>query len=167
MCFPRQQDDDSHHTATKNHVDESTTGGGHGEADARKDMNKIPMPTSEQLMIAQIVDSSADDPNQRKKIRQVMDITGKEEDEVATALFDAGWDQNKAVELLLEGGGDSMGAWEETTGKKKKKQQKHAEENKVRRALQLKSIFMCRRLTILFVILCRRLVFSHANMTPD
>lgn len=58
---------------------------------------------------------------------KVMDITSKEEDEVATALFDAGWDQNRAIEMLLEGGGG--GTWEET-GKKKKKKQNN-EENKV------------------------------------
>ncbi len=58
-----------------------------------------------------------------------MDITGKPEDEVATALFDAGWDQNRAVELLLEGGGRDMGEWEETGRKKKKKQA--VEEGKV------------------------------------
>ena len=56
-----------------------------------------------------------------------MDITSKEEDEVATALFDAGWDQNRAIEMLLEGGGG--GTWEETGKKKKKKQ--NVDENKV------------------------------------
>jgi hypothetical protein len=72
-------------------------------------------------MIAQLIgDASTEDlTQQRKKIVQVMDITGKEEDEVATALFDAGWDQNKAIELLLESG--TMGEWEETGKKKKKK----------------------------------------------
>lgn len=74
-------------------------------------------PTTEQLMIAKIIDHS-DDPHQRKKIQQVMDVTGKPEDEVATALFDAGWDESRAVELLLEDG-DHLSAWEET-GKKKK-----------------------------------------------
>ena len=59
-----------------------------------------------------------------------MDITGKEEDEVATALFDAGWDENRAVEILLEGG-SSHGAWEESGGKKKK-QLKQAAEEKVK-----------------------------------
>lgn len=90
-----------------------------------KSSGSVPQPTTEQLMIAQLIhtDNAADDPNQqRKKIKQVMDITGQEEDEVATALFDAGWDQNRAVELLLEGGHGSMGQWEETGKKKKKKQ---------------------------------------------
>ncbi|XP_059082226.1 LOW QUALITY PROTEIN: protein lingerer-like [Tigriopus californicus] len=77
-------------------------------------------PTSEQMMIAQIIRDNADEIEaQKRKIQQVIDITGREEDEVATALFDAGWDQNRAVELLLEGG---MSAWEETGKKKKKKQ---------------------------------------------
>ena len=59
-------------------------------------------PTTEQLMIAKIIDHSAsDDPHQRKKIQQVMDVTGKPEDEVATALFDAGWEEGEAVKELL------------------------------------------------------------------
>ena len=63
------------------------------DVDAKKEASKQPpQPTTEQLMIAQIIDTSTDDP---KKIRQVMDITGKPEDVVATALFDAGWDQNR------------------------------------------------------------------------
>ena len=69
----------------------------------------------------------SDDPHQQKKIQQVIDVTGKPEDEVATALFDAGWDENKAVELLLEDG-DHLSAWEET-GKKKKTKKAAVEEN--------------------------------------
>ena len=79
----------------------------------------------------QIIGGDEDTKKQHRKIQQVMDITGKEEDEVATALFDAGWDENRAVELLLEGG-SSHGAWEESGGKKKKKQLKQAAEEKVR-----------------------------------
>ena len=30
-----------------------------------------------------------------------MDVTGKPEDEVATALFDAGWDESRAIGKLL------------------------------------------------------------------
>ena len=33
-----------------------------------------------------------------------MDITGKSEDEVATALFDCGWDAARAIDMLLEEG---------------------------------------------------------------
>jgi hypothetical protein len=61
-----------------------------------------------------------------------MDITGMEEDAVATALFDAAWDENRAVEILLEDG-DQMSAWEESGSKKKKNKLKQAadEANKV------------------------------------
>ena len=52
---------------------------------------------------------------------QVIDITGKPEDAVATALYDAGWDEHRAIDLLLEGG-DHLTAWEETGKKGKKKQ---------------------------------------------
>jgi len=62
------------------------------------------------------------DPQRKGKIGQVMDITGKSEDEVATALFDCGWDETKAIELLIEEGG-GLGSWEETGKKKKKKQE--------------------------------------------
>lgn len=83
-------------------------------------------PTTEQLMIAKIIDHS-DDPHQKRKIKQVMDFTDKPEDEVATALFDAAWDENRAIELLLENG-DHLSAWEETG--KKKKAKKAANEEK-------------------------------------
>merc|ERR1712223_413342 len=88
-------------------------------------------PSSEQLMIAHLIegnDEKADDPNQRQKIQQVMDITGKAEEIVATALFDAGWDENLAIGMLLEGG-DQLTAWEETgKGGKKKKKEKAADD---------------------------------------
>ena len=82
-------------------------------------------------MIAQLIagnDEKSDDPNQRQKIQQVMDITGKAEEIVATALFDAGWDENLAIGMLLEGG-DQLTAWEETgKGGKKKKKEKAADD---------------------------------------
>merc|ERR1712038_1434847 len=82
------------------------------------------VPTSEQLRLAQITQSQDNtmDPQRKAKISQVMDITGKSEDEVATALFDCGWDAARAIDMLLEeGGADGMGSWEETGKKKKKK----------------------------------------------
>ena len=78
------------------------------------------MPTSEQLRLAQIIqgNDTNKDPQRKAKINQIMEITGKTEDDVATALFDTNWDETKAIELLLEGG---MGGWEETGKKKTKK----------------------------------------------
>merc|ERR1719510_2624867 len=63
------------------------------------------------------------DPQRKAKINQIMEITGKSEDEVATALFDCNWDETKAIELLLEEGG-GLGGWEETKKKKTKKSDK-------------------------------------------
>ena len=69
------------------------------------------------------------DPQRKGKINQVIDFTGKTEDEVATALYDCSWDVQRAIELLLEeGGGDHLGSWEESGKKKKKKQDKEKED---------------------------------------
>ena len=87
-------------------------------------------PTSTQIMLAQLIGGDNMDELQRNKIQQVMDITGKPEDAVATALFDAAWDINRAVELLLEDG-DNLNAWEEQGKRGKKKQKQSAEEGKV------------------------------------
>jgi len=82
------------------------------------------VPTSEQLRLAQLTQSQDTnmDPQRKAKISQVMDITGKSEDEVATALFDCGWDETRAIELLFDES-SGLGSWEETGKKKKKKQQ--------------------------------------------
>jgi len=90
------------------------------EDDQKESQSSKLVPTSEQLRLAQITQSADTnmDPQRKAKISQVMDITGKSEDEVATALFDCAWDETKAIELLLEEGG--LGSWE-TTGQKKKK----------------------------------------------
>jgi len=90
------------------------------EDDQKESQSSKLVPTSEQLRLAQITQSADTnmDPQRKAKISQVMDITGKSEDEVATALFDCAWDETKAIELLLEEGG--LGSWE-TTGQKKKR----------------------------------------------
>merc|ERR1739842_242517 len=80
------------------------------EEDTKEEKAKL-VPTSEQLRLAQIPQSQDNtmDPQRKAKISQVMDITGKSEDEVATALFDCGWDAARAIDMLLEeGGADGM-----------------------------------------------------------
>merc|ERR1712076_214911 len=87
------------------------------EDDQKESQTSKLVPTSEQLRLAQITQSADTnmDPQRKAKISQVMDITGKSEDEVATALFDCGWDAARAIDMLLEeGGADGMGSWEET-----------------------------------------------------
>ena len=75
------------------------------EEDTKEEKAKL-VPTSEQLRLAQITQSQDNtmDPQRKAKISQVMDITGKSEDEVATALFDCGWDAARAIDMLLEEG---------------------------------------------------------------
>ena len=126
--FNSPQDDDP---KPQIHLEDQNTSPNVSDKKVEKASPAPVQPTSEQLMIAQIIGGGDEDAKQQHlKIQQVMDITGKEEDEVATALFDAGWEQNRAVELLLEGG-SSQGAWEETGSKKNKKKQKQAAEEKV------------------------------------
>merc|ERR1711915_35489 len=64
------------------------------EDDQKDSQSSKLVPTSEQLRLAQITQSADTnmDPQRKAKISQVMDITGKSEDEVATALFDCGWE---------------------------------------------------------------------------
>ena len=77
----------------------------------------------------------------------MIDITGKPEDAVATALYDAGWDEHRAIDLLLEGG-DHLTAWEETGKKGKKKQKK--EEDKDQDGLDDMDAFNGDRYTYVF-----------------
>ena len=72
------------------------------EDDQKEEKTKL-VPTSEQLRLAQITQSQDNsmDPQRKAKISQVIDITGKSEDEVATALFDCGWDATKVRRLVL------------------------------------------------------------------
>ena len=70
--------------------------------DTKEEKTKL-VPTSEQLRLAQITQSqdNSADPQRKAKISQVMDITGKTEDEVATALFDCGWDTTRVSNRLV------------------------------------------------------------------
>ncbi|XP_050427101.1 protein lingerer isoform X3 [Adelges cooleyi] len=72
-------------------------------------------PTAEQLRIAKIIDPKADD-EIKAKVKQVMQITQKSEDEIVIALHDNSLDVALTIDALLEGPQES---WS-TTGKKKK-----------------------------------------------
>jgi len=89
------------------------------------------VPTSEQLRLAQITqsDDNNKDPQRKAKIQQIMEITGKSEDDVATALFDCDWDETKAIELLLDQESSGFGSWEDAGKKKTKKSDKDEKEN--------------------------------------
>ena len=97
----------------------------HQEEEQQEKGRKELVPTSEQLRLAQITQSADNnkDPQRKATILQIMEITGKSEDDVATALFDCNWDETKAVELLLDDSA-GFGSWEETGKKKTKKSDK-------------------------------------------
>jgi hypothetical protein len=71
-----------------------------------------------------------------------MDITGKEEDAVSTALFDAAWDENRAIEILLEDG-DQLSAWEESGSKKRKNKLKQAADDASKVTLSHQFLTLC------------------------
>ncbi|CAH1391309.1 unnamed protein product [Nezara viridula] len=74
-------------------------------------------PTSEQLRIAQLINTKKEDPKLKEKLRQVMDATQRTMEEAYLALHDSEFDPNRAVNLLLEG--DMEREWS-TLSKKKK-----------------------------------------------
>ncbi|XP_070173738.1 protein lingerer-like isoform X4 [Littorina saxatilis] len=73
--------------------------------------------TVEQMRIAQMIDSGKDSAANIDTVKQLCEMTGRSEDEVIVALHDAKDDADKAVEILLEGGG---GEWEVQDKKKKR-----------------------------------------------
>ncbi|XP_014286308.1 protein lingerer [Halyomorpha halys] len=74
-------------------------------------------PTSEQIRIAQLINTKKEDPKLKEKLKQVMDATQRTMEEAYLALHDSEFDPNRAVNLLLEG--DMETEWS-TLSKKKK-----------------------------------------------
>ncbi|KAM9590897.1 uncharacterized protein ACIBXB_005933 isoform 2-T2 [Morphnus guianensis] len=46
------------------------------------------------------------------KVKQLMEVTGKNQDECIVALHDCNGDVNRAINILLEGISDTMGKWQ-------------------------------------------------------
>ncbi|KAG8505890.1 Ubiquitin-associated protein 2 [Galemys pyrenaicus] len=67
----------------------------------------------------------------QKQVVQLMEVTGKNQDECIVALHDCNGDVNKAINILLEGNSDTT-SWE-TVGGKKKNFGKEGSENKENR----------------------------------
>ncbi|XP_064901136.1 ubiquitin-associated protein 2-like isoform X3 [Columba livia] len=65
------------------------------------------------------------------EVKQLMEVTGKNQDECIVALHDCNGDMNRAINLLLEGSSDTT-SWE-TVGGKKKSLGKESSENKENR----------------------------------
>ncbi|KAG7325593.1 hypothetical protein KOW79_010518 [Hemibagrus wyckioides] len=75
-----------------------------------------PQATAEQIRLAQMI-SDHNDADFEEKVKQLVDITGKDQDESMIALHDCNGDVNRAINVLLEGSPDTD-SWE-MVGKKK------------------------------------------------
>ncbi|XP_015985693.2 ubiquitin-associated protein 2 isoform X3 [Rousettus aegyptiacus] len=86
--------------------------------------------TAEQMRLAQVI-FDKNDTEFEAKVKQLMEVTGKNQDECIVALHDCNGDVNKAINILLEGNSDTT-SWE-TVGVKKKNFGKESSENKENR----------------------------------
>ncbi|XP_072284722.1 ubiquitin-associated protein 2-like isoform X3 [Pyxicephalus adspersus] len=75
-----------------------------------------PQATAEQIRLAQMI-SDQNDADFEESVKQLIDITGKNQDECVIALHDCNGDVNRAINVLLEGNPDTH-SWE-MVGKKK------------------------------------------------
>ncbi|KAM4754109.1 ubiquitin-associated protein 2-like isoform 7-T7 [Cyanocitta cristata] len=86
--------------------------------------------TAEQIRLAQMI-YDKNDTDFEDKVKQLMEVTGKNQDECIVALHDCNGDMNRAINILLEGSSDTT-SWE-TVGGKKKNLGKEGLENKENR----------------------------------
>ncbi|TRZ08997.1 hypothetical protein HGM15179_018108, partial [Zosterops borbonicus] len=86
--------------------------------------------TAEQIRLAQMI-YDKNDTDFEDKVKQLMEVTGKNQDECIVALHDCNGDMNRAINILLEGSSDTN-SWE-TVGGKKKNLGKEGLENKENR----------------------------------
>ncbi|XP_075302476.1 ubiquitin-associated protein 2 isoform X2 [Opisthocomus hoazin] len=86
--------------------------------------------TAEQIRLAQMI-YDKNDTDFEDKVKQLMEVTGKNQDECIVALHDCNGDVNRAINILLEGSSDTT-SWE-TVGGKKKSLGKESSENKENR----------------------------------
>ncbi|XP_029998806.1 ubiquitin-associated protein 2-like isoform X2 [Sphaeramia orbicularis] len=73
-------------------------------------------PTAEQIRLAQMI-YDKNDPDFEDKVQQLIEVTGKTQDECMVALHDCNEDVNRAINFLLESTSDTN-SWE-TVGKKR------------------------------------------------
>ncbi|XP_009077015.1 PREDICTED: ubiquitin-associated protein 2, partial [Acanthisitta chloris] len=86
--------------------------------------------TAEQIRLAQMI-YDKNDADFEDKVKQLMEVTGKNQDECIVALHDCNGDVNRAINILLEGSSDTT-SWE-TVGGKKKSLGKEGSENRENR----------------------------------
>ncbi|XP_037599562.1 ubiquitin-associated protein 2 isoform X5 [Cebus imitator] len=78
---------------------------------------QVAQATAEQMRLAQVI-FDKNDSDFEAKVKQLMEVTGKNQDECIVALHDCNGDVNKAINILLEGNSDTT-SWETVVGKKK------------------------------------------------
>uniref|UniRef100_A0A8C1A6W1 Ubiquitin associated protein 2-like n=1 Tax=Cyprinus carpio carpio TaxID=630221 RepID=A0A8C1A6W1_CYPCA len=87
-----------------------------GQTQSQSQHKQRPQATAEQIRLAQMI-SDHNDADFEEKVKQLVDITGKDQDESMIALHDCNGDVNRAINILLEGSPDTD-SWE-MVGKKK------------------------------------------------
>lgn len=87
-----------------------------GQTQTQTQHKQRPQATAEQIRLAQMI-SDHNDADFEEKVKQLIDITGKDQDESMIALHDCNGDVNRAINVLLEGSPDTD-SWE-MVGKKK------------------------------------------------
>uniref|UniRef100_A0A673LL43 UBA domain-containing protein n=1 Tax=Sinocyclocheilus rhinocerous TaxID=307959 RepID=A0A673LL43_9TELE len=87
-----------------------------GQTPSQSQHKQRPQATAEQIRLAQMI-SDHNDADFEEKVKQLVDITGKDQDESMIALHDCNGDVNRAINILLEGSPDTD-SWE-MVGKKK------------------------------------------------
>ncbi|XP_057211562.1 ubiquitin-associated protein 2-like isoform X2 [Triplophysa rosa] len=87
-----------------------------GQTQSQSQHKQRPQATAEQIRLAQMI-SDHNDADFEEKVKQLVDITGKDQDESMIALHDCNGDVNRAINVLLEGSPDTD-SWE-MVGKKK------------------------------------------------
>ncbi|CAL9691632.1 unnamed protein product [Knipowitschia caucasica] len=87
-----------------------------GQTQSQTPHKQRPQATAEQIRLAQMI-SDHNDADFEEKVKQLIDITGKDQDESMIALHDCNGDVNRAINVLLEGNPDTD-SWE-MVGKKK------------------------------------------------
>uniref|UniRef100_A0A8B9EJZ0 UBA domain-containing protein n=1 Tax=Anser cygnoides TaxID=8845 RepID=A0A8B9EJZ0_ANSCY len=63
--------------------------------------------TAEQIRLAQMI-YDKNDADFEDKVKQLMEVTGKNQDECIVALHDCNGDVNRAINILLEGSSDTV-----------------------------------------------------------
>ncbi|KAM7092904.1 ubiquitin-associated protein 2 isoform 2-T3 [Molossus nigricans] len=99
-------------------------------AQATQLQKQVIQATAEQMRLAQVI-FDKNDLEFEAKVKQLMEVTGKNQDECIVALHDCNGDVNKAINILLEGNSDTT-SWE-TVGGRKKNFGKESSENKENR----------------------------------